>query len=65
LQIYLPTVFGERALTLHILKLQGRPRQGPLSVLGKVSTASLPQKNTLFRCTYGVNKDNFCIMQIF
>jgi len=36
LQICLPTVFGERALTLHILKLQGRPRQGPLSVLGKI-----------------------------
>ena len=45
--------------------LPGRPRQGPLSVLGKAFPASLPQKNTRFRCTYGVDKDDFCIMQIF
>jgi len=43
-QICLPTVFGERALPLYILKLPGRPRQGPLSVLGTVCTASLPRK---------------------
>jgi len=29
LQICMATVFGKRALFLHILKLSGRPRQGP------------------------------------
>jgi len=44
LQICLPTVFGERALPLHILKLLGHPRQGPLSVLATVCPASLSPK---------------------
>jgi len=45
LQICLPTVFSERALPLHILKLPGRPEQGPLSVLGKRSVQHpSPQK---------------------
>ena len=57
LQIFLPTVFGERALPLYILKLPGRPRQGLSSIP--------PPKNTLFRCTYGVDKNDFCILQIF
>ena len=57
LQICPPTVFGERALLLHIFKLPERPSQGLSSIP--------PPKNTLFRCTYGVDKDDFCIMQIF
>jgi len=40
LHICLPTLFSERGLRLHVLKLPGRPGQGPLSVLGKVCLAS-------------------------
>ena len=44
LQICLPTVFGERALLLYILKLLGCPKQGPLSFQDKVCPAYLTKK---------------------
>jgi len=58
LQICLPTVFGElRWIASAHLKIAGCPRQGLSSIP--------PPKKYPFRCTSGVDKDDFCIMQIF